>query len=92
MKTKRDFFNASVDKSHLTFIRIGDISQQETIIGSKLLVGKVSDSRKFHVPYSHPYPVVVPFNLVDWNLVRNENKVYNFYYSLSFKNRRRSYK
>lgn len=92
MKTKRDFFNAKVDGSHLTFSHIGNTSQQETIIGSKLIVGKVSDPRKFHVPHYPSHSSIVSFNLIDWNLVWNENKVYNFYYSLPFRSRRRNYK
>lgn len=95
MKTKRDLFNARVDKSHLTINHFKDYALHEVKIGSKTIVGKVSDSRKFHVPWFPSLSVVgvvVPFNLVDWNLVWNENKVYNFYYSLPFKDRRRRYK
>ena len=92
MKTRRDFFNARVDKSHLTYSHIGNYPPQKTIIGSKLIVGKVSDPRKFHVPYYPSHSVIVPFNLIDWNLVWEQNKVYNFYYSLPFKDRRRKYK
>ena len=49
MKTKRDFFNAKVDESRLTFIHIGNGIVRERKVGSKLIVGKVSGSRKFHV-------------------------------------------
>ena len=92
MKSLRDLVNARVNKSHLTISHFKDYALHEVKTGSKFIVGKVPDSRKFHVPWFPSHSVVVPFNLVDWNLVWNENKVYNFYYSLPFKDRRRSYK
>lgn len=92
MKTRRDFFNAEVNKSYLTVSHFEGHVLHEVKIGSKLIVGKVLDSRKFHVPWYPSHSVTVPFNLIDWNLVWEKNKVYNFYYSVLFKNRRRSYK
>ncbi len=92
MKSLRDLFNAKVNKSHLTSSHFEGHVLHEEKIGSKFIVGEVSDPRKFHVPWFPSHSVIVPFHLIDWNLVWNENKVYNFYYSLPFGSRRRNYR
>ena len=92
MKTKRDLYGFRIDSKRLNIIRFIELPLDELLVGGKYLAGNISTPRRFYVPCNNGHKVTVPFNLIDWNLVWEQNKVYNFYYSIPFKDRRRYYK
>lgn len=92
MKSLRDLYSFRIDSNRLHIIRFIEFPFHELFIGGKYLAGDISTARKFYVPCNNSHKVVVAFNLIDWNLVWEQNKVYNFYYSIPFKDRRRYYK
>ena len=92
MKTKRDLYSFRVDSNRLYIIRFIEFPFHELSLGGKYLAGNISTARRFHILCDNSHTVVVPFNLIDWNLVWDKKKVYNFYYSIPFKDRRRYYK
>jgi hypothetical protein len=92
MKTKRDLYSFRIDRSLLHIIRFIELPLAELFVGGKYLAGNITSARRFHIPCDNSHTVVVPFNLIDWNLVWDKKKVYNFYYSIPFKDRRRYYK
>ena len=98
MKTKRDLYDFRIESKRLNVIRFIklplyiEFPLHELFLGGKYLVGNITSARRFHIPCNNEHIVSFPFNLIDWNLVWNKKKVYNFYYSIPFKDRRRSYK
>lgn len=92
IKSLRDLYAFRIDSKRLHIIRFIEFPFHELFLVGKYLAGNISTPRRFFAPCNNGHRVTVPFNLVNWNLVWNENKVYNFYYSIPFKDRRRSYK